>query len=76
MSLTGSAESNELDSEAGQMSPEALYENTVSDSLNLNLNPSQFRQTNRCNDTFSAFGNISDSSDFHENVALDPSQVS
>ncbi|CAG8857293.1 35952_t:CDS:1, partial [Gigaspora margarita] len=40
MSLTGSAESNELDSEAG-MSPEALYENTGSDSLNLNLNPSQ-----------------------------------
>ncbi|KAF0468859.1 hypothetical protein F8M41_025742 [Gigaspora margarita] len=40
MSLTGSAESNELDSEAG-MSAEALYKNTGSDSLNLNLNPSQ-----------------------------------
>ncbi|KAF0515989.1 hypothetical protein F8M41_017232 [Gigaspora margarita] len=36
MSLTGSAESNELDSEA-------LYENTVSGSLNLNLNLSQLQ---------------------------------
>ncbi|CAG8814476.1 25922_t:CDS:1, partial [Gigaspora margarita] len=40
MSLTRGAESNELDSKA-EMSPEVLYKNTGSDSLNLNLNPSQ-----------------------------------
>ncbi|CAG8803517.1 10874_t:CDS:1, partial [Gigaspora margarita] len=39
MSLTGSAESNELDLET-RMLLEALYQNTSSDSLNLNLNPS------------------------------------
>ncbi|RIB11570.1 hypothetical protein C2G38_2203050 [Gigaspora rosea] len=41
MYLTESTKSNKLDLEAGQMLTEALYENTVSDPLNFNLNPSQ-----------------------------------
>ncbi|CAG8834554.1 44960_t:CDS:2, partial [Gigaspora margarita] len=45
INLTGSAKSNELNSET-RMSPEALYENTSSDSLNFNLNPSQLLNIN------------------------------